>query len=138
MGVLLYVLLGPGIQLPGARPTDPPWVITDVVYEQLAAYDAEDIDRYMATMHRDTPDLAQIRATLTDLLAKYDLSTRLYDVEVVEVTRREARVRFTLETRRVRGPAFRDNRVQGEFILRKEGDAWKMYDQEVDSVEYLE
>jgi hypothetical protein len=42
------------------------------------------------------------------------------------------------ERRPARGPAVGDNRVQEEFILRKDGGVWKMHDQEIDSVGYLE
>jgi ketosteroid isomerase-like protein len=138
LALLLYVLLGPGIQLPGARPTESPAAITAVLYEQVAAHNAEDIDRYMATMHSDTKGLDEMRSTLADLYATHDLDTRLYEVEVLKVTSREARVSFVLVTRQIRGPAFTDNRIEGVFILRKDDGRWKLYDQEIEDIEYLE
>ena len=72
------------------------------------------------------------------MYASYDLDTRVSGVELLKTSGDEARVSFVLVTRKVRGPAFRDNRIEGVFILRKEGGAWKLYDQEIDEIEYLE
>jgi hypothetical protein len=113
--------------------------IIPVLYEQVAAHNAEDIDRYMATMHSRYHNSDQMRNTLEDMYQKYDLKTTLSDVEIIEVSGNRAEVSFVLTTRKIRGPAFRDNRIRGIFILRKEDGEWKLYDQKVDQddVEYL-
>jgi hypothetical protein len=67
----------------------------------------------------------------------YDLWHTISGLEVTKLTNKEARVSFMLTTERIRGPAFRDNVVTGVFILRKDNGEWKLYDQTVDDVEYL-
>ena len=53
--VLVLVLGSFGEQSP-ASPTDSPAQITSVVYENVAAHNAEDAERYMATIHSQSPD----------------------------------------------------------------------------------
>jgi ketosteroid isomerase-like protein len=121
-----------------ASPTDYPGEITSVVYENIAAHNAEDADRYMATLHSGAPNYDITRQTLIDMYRSYDLQHTVTDVELLKVSGDRAEVSFTLTTRKVRGPAFRDNRVVGVFIMRKEDGRWKLYDQRVDDIEYLE
>ncbi len=49
----------------------------------------------------------------------------------------EVVVAFILTTRKIRGPSFRDNKIDGEMILKKEEGYWKIYDQDVHNVKYL-
>jgi hypothetical protein len=56
----------------------------------------------------------------------------------VEQSDTQATVAFVLTTRKINGPAFRNNRVTGTMYLRKVGSAWKIYDQKVSNVEYLD
>lgn len=137
-GAALYQVLGPGFEFGNAGPTDTPGQITSVLYEQVAAHNAEDIDRYMATMHSKIPGRSQMISTLQDMYATYDLHAALSGVELLEATKKEARVSFVLVTRKIRGPAFADNLIEGVFILRKEDGEWKLYDQEIENTEYLE
>jgi hypothetical protein len=67
----------------------------------------------------------------------FDLDTRLRNVQLVQATDREARVSFVLVTRKVRGPAFRDNQIEGVMTLRKDDGEWKLFGQEVDDIKYL-
>ncbi len=67
-----------------------------------------------------------------------DFSSNVYNVKVLELSDEKARVSFTLITKQVRGPAFRDNQVDGVWILRKDDGAWKLYDQEVNNITYLD
>ena len=72
--------------------------------------------------------------------SEYDLDTRIYNVKILELSEKEARVSFTLITKKISGPAFRDNQVDGVMILRKEGQEWKLYSQdpEGNNVTYLD
>jgi hypothetical protein len=109
-----------------------------VVYENIAAHNAEDIERYMATLHSQAPNYDQTRSTLQEIYRDYDLHHTLAGVELIESSRTRAEISFTLTTRRISGPSFRDNRVTGVFILRKEDGRWKLLDQRVDEIDYLD
>ena len=49
-----------------------------------------------------------------------------------------ATIFFVLTTKKINGPTFRDNRVTGTMYLRKVDGAWKIYDQKISNVEYLD
>jgi hypothetical protein len=111
--------------------------ITAPIYANIDASNAEDMAAYMATIHTKSPVYDQTQSTLGPLFANYDLSFEVSNVEVLEQSKNEARVAFILITRKIRGPAFNNNQVKGVMILRPENSAWKIYNQEVQSIEYL-
>ena len=119
-------------------PTDSPSTITSVVYENIAAHNAEDVERYMATLHSDAPNYDETRNILADMYRNYDIEHTITGVDLLKSSKDRAEVSFVLTTRKLQGPSFRDNQVTGVFILRKEDGRWKLYDQKVDDIEYLE
>ena len=92
----------------------------------------------MATLHSGAPNYDKTREVLLEAYQTYDIDHTLSGVELLESTKDRAEVAFVLTTRKIRGPSFRDNRVTGVFILRKEDGLWKLYDQKVDDIKYLE
>jgi hypothetical protein len=61
-------------------------------------------------------------------------------LEIASQTSTRVEVAFVLTTRKVRGPAFRENQVIGVVTLKKDkddGDKWKIYSQTTDDVIYL-
>jgi hypothetical protein len=141
VGVFLLASLGARAQSQGTpTPTPhPKTAIIGVIRENIAATNAKDADRYMATIHPRASGRAAMRAALDDMFRTGDYSSKVYNVKILELTDKEARVSFTLITKQIRGPAqFRDNQVDGVWILRTDDGAWKLYDQEVDNVTYLD
>jgi hypothetical protein len=122
------------------EPTALPEEITAVIYENIRASNAKDYDGYMATIHSKSPNYrATEEGIQTAFSDEFTLSYRLSDVYVIEQRRNKAVVHFVLTTRLIRGPSgFRDNRVTGEMKLRTEDGAWKIYDQEVIEIDYLD
>jgi len=147
VGIACFVVAGLGaIYLPRlplvanliqARPTPNLNEITAPIYANIDASNAEDINAYMATIHSLSPGYDQTQSMLGPLFADYDLSYQLTHVEVIEQKRNEAKVAFILVTRKLRGPAFNDNQVTGVMIMRPENGVWKIYNQEIDSVDYI-
>jgi tetratricopeptide (TPR) repeat protein len=147
IGIVLLVAAFFGIVLlatqkssadPNATPTkDPRGEILAVLKEHISAHNDEDVDRYMATLHSDAPNYSATRRTLKEMYETFDLRATMKGVKVIEVKDDTARVAFVLTTRKLRGPAFQDNRVEGEFILKKEKGRWKLLNQKIDNVEYL-
>lgn len=122
------------------EPTSLPEEITGVMYENIRASNAKDYDGYMATIHSNSPNYnATEEGIKTAFSDEFTLSYRLSDVYVIEQRRNKAVVHFVLTTRLIRGPSgFQDNRVTGEMTLRTEDDAWKIYDQKVIEIDYLD
>ena len=59
------------------------------------------------------------------------LSYRISGLKTTKLTKNKAVVAFTLTTQKIRGPSFRDNRITGDMILRREEGSWKIYNQVV-------
>jgi hypothetical protein len=112
--------------------------IVAAIQENIAAHNAEDADRYMATIHSDAPGRMATRLMLQQSYKTYDLSSKVYNLKLLALSEEEARVSFTLVTEKISGPAFRDNRVDGVMILRPDKGAWKLYGQENDDITYLD
>ena len=92
----------------------------------------------MATIHSQAPGRDEMRKTLEEMYRTYDTQHTLAGVDLLKSSGTRAEVSFTLTTRKIWGPAFRDNRIVGVFILRKEDGRWKLFDQKIDDIEYLE
>ena len=137
--VLGFTLLrDPIMGMTASRPTPNPADYAAVIYENIRASNAEDMQAYMATIHPDSPAYATTEKMLGQVFETYDLSYRVSGINIVEENSREVQLSFVLVTRKINGPAFRDNQVSGVMILRKDGDAWKIYDQKVENIQYLD
>jgi hypothetical protein len=112
--------------------------IIGVIRENIAAHNAEDPERYMETIHSRAPGRFATRSMLQQSYDMYDLSTKVYNVKILQLSEKEARASFTLITKKISGPAFRDNRIDGVMILRPDKGEWKLYSQENDKVTYLD
>jgi len=137
IGAVGVAIVGALLQEPSA-PVDTREAVLGVIVENIAAHNAEDIDRYMDTIHRMSPARLTTRAMLETSYRDYDLSSQIYGLKIIEMDKREAKVSFVLITKKIRGGAFNNNRVEGTMVLRKQGKAWKLYSQEVDEVTYLD
>ena len=122
------------------EPTDLPDDVIAVIYENIRASNAKDFNRYMATIHADSPAYNTTEETIeTAFSDEFTLSYKISDVYIVEQGSNKAIVHFTLTTKLVSGSiSFRDNQVTGKMTLRREDGSWKIYDQKVDNVAYLD
>jgi hypothetical protein len=111
--------------------------VTAVIFENIRASNTENYGRYMATIHSKSPAYKSTEAMTKEAFSLFDLSYQVSKVRVIEQKRDRAVVAFVLTTKKIRGPSFRDNRITGEMILRKENGVWKIYDQKVDNITYL-
>jgi hypothetical protein len=135
--LVVVLLIGQNPNLLQTGPTPTPQDVRSAIYENMHAANAEDLDRYMDTIHPRASGRFLTRSAMKDLFDKYDLHYRVSDLRVLEVTDKEARVSFALTTRKINGPAFQDNWITGVMILRLDGNIWKIYTQEIDQVVYL-
>lgn len=129
---------------PTAAPTlNPTAAVTDgeiisVIYENLRAAQDEDLEAYMATIHEQSPIYASTEQLTSQGFDSYDLTYDLEYVQVIEKSDSEARVDFVQTTRKVNGPAFRDYKITGIYILRKSSEKWKIYLLRTQKIEYLD
>ena len=110
----------------------------EVVRRNSQFMQEEKIDEMMATLHPQSPTFAQTRAIMEGLAKKFDLKCELTALEVVSATPDEVRVRFDQTTSKVKGEGgFPSSRVVGIHLLKKDGNAWKIYSTEVISSQVL-
>ncbi|MCY2942862.1 MAG: hypothetical protein NTV50_14500 [Planctomycetota bacterium] len=99
------------------------------------AWNRKDIKNSLAYIH---PFIAEKTEEMTKkIFETYDLHTRLTMLAVESVSFDEARVRFSQTTEKTKGPAFRDNIVEGVHTLKKHNGSWKIYKTDVTNVEFI-
>ena len=109
----------------------------NVIFENIHASNAENVNHYMATIHSKSPSYEATKKMTQEAFSLFDLSYKVSGLKIIKQTKKEVVVAFTLTTRKTRGPDFRDNRINGEMILRQEEGKWKIYNQVVHDVKYL-
>ncbi len=122
--------------LGSSQPTPTNQQLFDVLHVNAQAGVDEDLEAYMATIHPNSPLYDQTEDVLKDLFAQYDLDFKFYDMTVTSLKSNEAKIHFSLLTRKRAGPDFRNNIVIGTMILRPDNGVWKIYNQEVEDVQY--
>ena len=108
------------------------------VKSQIQATNNEDLDGFMSYIHPDSPDFPDARARAAKVFADNDLRTTLESLEPDSVTEGEVKARFVQRTEKLSGLPFRNNRVSGIHILRRDGAMWKIYSTRTDKVDYLD
>jgi tetratricopeptide (TPR) repeat protein len=108
-----------------------------VIIANIRASNAESIPHYMATIHSKSPAYQSTKQMTAEAFDLFDLSYQISGLKINNQTKNEVVVAFTLTTRKIRGPSFRDNRINGDMILRQEDDRWKIYNQVVHDIKYL-
>jgi hypothetical protein len=122
--------------LGSSQPTPTDQQLFDVLHTNAQAGVDEDLDAYMATIHPNSPLYNQTEDVLKEMFSTYDLNFEFYDLTVTSLKSNEAKIHFSLLTRKRAGPDFRNNIVIGTMILRPDNGIWKIYNQEVEDVQY--
>lgn len=118
-------------------PLTPEEAALAVLGENAAAIIARDLDRYLATLDESAPSYEATADTMRALLDSYTLHVVLEGAEVLEQSDDQIVIRLVQTTRKISGPDFADNKRTVSYTLRLVDDAWKIYDTEIVSTEYL-
>jgi hypothetical protein len=114
-------------------PNDP----VSVIRENIKAMNDKDLDRMMATIDEQSPSFDQTKQVAKKLFEMYDLKYDLDSLKVITQTDDEARVECVQTTTKVKGPAFRDNKIAFVHSLKKSDGNWKIYFSKVMRLDYL-
>lgn len=109
-----------------------------LIKDNLAFAQSEDLGAYLSTIHRSSPVKNQTRASLQQLFDTYDLHYTIDSIEVTSLAENEAFVRVIQTTFKVNGPQFRNNRIEVTNELRRQDGDWKLYDSKINKIDYLE
>ncbi|WP_249871598.1 hypothetical protein [Oceanobacillus saliphilus] len=106
------------------QPTDEE--LFDVIEKNLEALLNRDKEKYMDTIHSESPAYELMDETI-DQLSGYQLDMQLSDLIVEEKADEQARVFFSQTTMKVEGPEFQNNETSGVYVLRPENGEWKIF-----------
>ncbi len=138
MFVVLAVVSLASTALPGcAQETEIAGDPVSVVHENINAMNSEDLEKVMATIDEESESYEATKQLAQRLFDTYDLHCELDSVRVIELTDEEAKVECVQLTKKVRGPAFRDNRIDFVHLLRKSDGKWKIYASKAKKIDYL-
>ena len=105
------------------------------VRNQGEALNRKDIKGSLVYIH---PEVLQKTEEMTEkIYSVYDLHSSYSRLVVESVSFDEAKVRFSMTTERIKGPAFRDNTIEGVHTLKKHNGLWKIYTTAVTSSKFL-
>ncbi len=111
--------------------------VKDVIHKNIEAGNNEDVAAYISTMDKDNRNYEQLENMMNTIFSTYDLNYQVKDLKVTELTEDVAKVNYVQIIKKIKGPNFRDKRVEGVYTLHKTDGAWKIYDTEITKMNYL-
>jgi len=103
------------------------------------AMNRADLEGATATIHPKSPSFERSRAQTATLFEQFRLSCVLEEAKVEKTGADGITIRFVLVTRKISGDEdFPDNRVTGQHLLKRDGEAWKIWSSQVLARETLE
>lgn len=111
--------------------------IKDVIYKNIEAGNNEDVAEYISTMDKDNRNYDRLEDMMNKIFSTYDLHYQVKDLKITELKEDEAKVQFVQITKKIKGPTFRDNRIEGVHTLHKTNGEWKIYDTQITKMDYL-
>jgi len=103
----------------------------------IKALTEENLEAAMDTIDETSPFFETTRK-LTELMFKnYDLKYEINQFEVLNISENQATVRISQTTKKIHGPAFRDNILLSKNVVKKSRGKWKIFSTEIESIKYL-
>ncbi|MFQ3676358.1 MAG: hypothetical protein SNJ74_00225, partial [Fimbriimonadaceae bacterium] len=104
----------------------------------MQAFNDNDFDAYMAGFDPESPDRDLTRGLAESLFRTYRFQVSIDRAEVEKIEGDLATVRAVQTTRRVAGPAFRDNTIEAVHTFRRHEGRWLLRSTEVEKTTYLD
>ena len=111
--------------------------IESVVVLNLKALNEENIEAYMATIDSNSPGFELTKNAIAQSFAIYDLNYVMNKFDVATITDNTAIVKVEQTTTKIKGPQFRNNRMELMHQFNKSNGQWKMFSSQIQKVEYL-
>jgi len=120
-----------------AQEADISTILKKVVTDNFEAYQVEDLDAVLLTVHSQAPGYEPTKQVSQQLFPQYDLKYELLNFKYLTIDGAYAFARARQKTEKISGPAFRDNIIDIVFAFKKENNAWKFWSQVVLDVDFL-
>lgn len=121
----------------GSDKSEDEQAVKDVIYRNIEAGNDEDVAAYISTMDKDNRNYDQLESMMNTIFNTYDLNYQIKDLKITELKDDVAKVNYVQVIKKIKGPSFRDKRVEGVYILHKTGGQWRIYDTEITKTDYL-
>ena len=108
------------------------------VLDNLHYFQAEDIEKSMSTMHSQSPSFLPTKNVMVQLFDNYKLSYELLAFKYIGYDGDLAYVRVKQRTKKISGPAFKDNEVDMVQLFRQENGVWKLWAQATVEVVFIQ
>ena len=129
--ISVFLLWGCGAGIPEDE------VLISVVEKNLQMSQEENTEGILETIHEEAPGYSTLKQGLEQMFNAYDFSYELKEADVLDKSRDEARIHFIQVTKKISGPEFQDNEVEGIHTLKRSKGAWKILNTEVTNVRFL-
>lgn len=111
--------------------------VYQVLQDNIVAAKNEKISDYMNTVHSQSLLYLQTQQVMSPIFDNYELDYQLQDVQFVGEDNEYAYVKAWLETTKVSGAVFSNNRMQILVVFKKENEQWKIWSQANMVIQYL-
>ena len=110
-----------------------------VIQHNLKAMNDEDLEAYMSDIYigADPTLVTSTRALMEAAFEEFDLSNKIISFKVISCDGDNAVVEVVQETKKIKGPAFQDNRTTVEHTMKKTADGWKLFKTKLKKAEML-
>ena len=111
--------------------------ISAMFAQQTDAANKGDIVAYMATIDPQSAGYLKTKDAMTKVFAAYKLKFTAESFKVLSVKGATAQVQTTMVTKKISGPAFKNNRLKMTINLIKRSGKWLMTSSKIGAIEYL-
>ncbi len=105
--------------------------------KQASAMGTGNIAAYMSTIDTTIPAYSQTETMMRKLFSVYKLKATIERLKVGPIKGTTAQVEMVLLTKKVSGPAFKNNRTTITSLVNKRSGKWVTSDSKIDKIEYL-
>jgi hypothetical protein len=102
-----------------------------VMEEHLRAYNAEDVEATLGTLHTRAPDYESTQAAMKEQFAAIDVKAELLDFRVLGHDDEFVVARMKLKLAGAPGSGFQNNVTDNLLLFHQEGGVWKLWSDEI-------
>lgn len=111
-------------------------VLKEVMEANMQALRKEEVKGAMSAIHSKSPMYEQTESLMERLFEEYDLQYRLLSCTYLGTDGEYAVARVKQETKRIKGPEFRNNTADTVQIFRKENNSWKIWQTAIIQIDF--
>ena len=108
-----------------------------VVTANFQAYEKEDIDKVMKTVHSASPGFQATKEFSSKIFPAFEIKYEMMSFKFIATEGDYALGRVKQKTSKVSGPEFSDNIIDAIVIFKQENGVWKLWSQATLTVEYI-